>query len=110
MPDDPTALRDSPVGVHGRSADGYTSYFMESRTIPSFDSTLHSGIDKLYWRTAANNTEDNVDIHGVTVDECFEICHITTDGLCFVFRCAILSGTKQETTPYNIHTNHFVSN
>lgn len=101
MPDDDTEVRDTPVKLHGRTEAGYVSYFMESRTIPAFDSTLYSGMGKLYWRTGEANADDNVDISGVTVDECHELCHITTDGLCFVFRSVFQSAV--------IYSSHFLS-
>ena len=78
------------TSLDGSRVAGFTSYFMQTRTIPSF-STSVSVSGTSYWRTAVDGVTDNADILGVhSASECYTICELFTSGNCWIFRYDIL--------------------
>lgn len=86
IPHDSQATRDTLVHVNGVKNSGFTSYFMEYRDIPTFNTTV-SKTGSIYWRTAANDLDDNADLYGFeSASDCFKACHLITDGNCWLFK------------------------
>lgn len=70
--------------------NGFTSYFMESTTIPSTAPTV-SQTGQIWWRSSDATTTGeltvNADLMGIdSVGDCFKACHVVTDGDCWMFR------------------------
>ena len=86
VPHDGESDRATPLGLHGQAQDGYKSYFMKQRIIPTF-SEEHSGLGKVYWRNEVDDLANNLDLYGVnSLLECYVACQLTTVGSCWVFR------------------------
>lgn len=75
------------VGVKSvNNDDGYNSYYMESRTIPTL-SSIESQTGKIYWRNTVDDLQSNADLSGIaSANECFKACHVVTDDNCWIFR------------------------